>query len=122
MHKANVTLRADTAPVATVDSSPALTTITQAYRFAIDPSPEQANLFRSHIGGSRFAYNALLGLIVAVAVVLVQAVHRLDHRATTHDVVFLVEVLDRPVTSKVANPPHQHGNEERSPKQQQDDQ
>ena len=47
----------------TVDSSPALTTITQAYRYAIDPTPEQANLLRSHIGGSRFAYNALLGLV-----------------------------------------------------------
>ena len=49
----------------TVDSSPALTTITQAYRYAIDPTPEQANLLRSHIGGSRFAYNALLGLVKA---------------------------------------------------------
>ncbi len=47
----------------TVDSSPALTTITQAYRYAIDPTPEQANLLRSHIGGSRFAYNALLSLV-----------------------------------------------------------
>ena len=51
--------------MATVDSSPALTTITQAYRFAIDPSPEQANLLASHIGGSRFCYNALLGLVKA---------------------------------------------------------
>ena len=51
--------------MATVDSSPALTTITQAYRFAIDPSPEQSNLLASHIGGSRFAYNALLGLVKA---------------------------------------------------------
>jgi putative transposase len=39
--------------------------VTQAYSFAIDPTPEQANLFRSHIGGSRFAYNALLGLVAA---------------------------------------------------------
>ena len=51
--------------MAIVDSPPALTTLTQAYRFAIDPSPEQANLLRSHIGGSRFAYNALLGLVKA---------------------------------------------------------
>ncbi len=51
--------------MAIVDSPPALTTVTQAYRFAIDPSPEQANLLRSHIGGSRFAYNALLGLVKA---------------------------------------------------------
>ncbi len=51
--------------MAIVDSPPALTTVTQAYRFAIDPSPEQANLLRSHIGGSRFCYNALLGLVKA---------------------------------------------------------
>src|SRR5665213_17043 len=37
--------------------------ITQAYRYALDPTPEQANLLRSHIGGTRFAYNALLGLV-----------------------------------------------------------
>ena len=49
--------------MAIVDSPPALTTLTQAYRFAIDPTPEQANLLASHIGGSRFAYNALLGLV-----------------------------------------------------------
>ena len=49
--------------MAIVDSLPALTTLTQAYRFAIDPTPEQANLLASHIGGSRFAYNALLGLV-----------------------------------------------------------
>ena len=40
-------------------------TITQAYAYAFDPTPEQANLLRSHIGGSRFAYNALLGLVQA---------------------------------------------------------
>ncbi|HEY5092747.1 MAG TPA: RNA-guided endonuclease TnpB family protein [Acidimicrobiales bacterium] len=40
-----------------------MTTVTQAYRFAIDPSPVQANALRSHIGGTRFAYNALLGLV-----------------------------------------------------------
>jgi len=40
-------------------------TITQAYRFAIDPTAEQMNLLRSHVGGSRFAYNALLGIIKA---------------------------------------------------------
>jgi putative transposase len=38
-------------------------TITQAYRYALDPTPEQANLLRSHIGGTRFAYNALLELV-----------------------------------------------------------
>jgi putative transposase len=41
------------------------TTLSQAYRFAIDPTPEQVNLLRSHIGGSRFAYSALLGLVTA---------------------------------------------------------
>jgi len=37
--------------------------ITQAYSFAIDPTPGQVNLLRSHVGGSRFAYNTLLGLV-----------------------------------------------------------
>ena len=39
--------------------------VTQAYRFAIDPTPQQADALRSHIGGTRFAYNALLGLVKA---------------------------------------------------------
>ena len=38
-------------------------TVTQAYAYAFDPTPEQANLLRSHIGGSRFCYNTLLGLV-----------------------------------------------------------
>ena len=42
-----------------------LTTVTQAYVFALDPTPEQANALRSHIGGTRFACNALLGLVKA---------------------------------------------------------
>ena len=46
-------------------SSSAMTTVSQAYRFAIDPTPEQANFLRSHMGGTRFAYNALLGLVKA---------------------------------------------------------
>lgn len=37
--------------------------MTQAYRYALDPTPEQSNLLRSHIGGTRFAYNALLELV-----------------------------------------------------------
>ncbi len=41
------------------------TTISQAYVYAFDPTPEQMNLLRSHIGGTRFAYNALLGLVKA---------------------------------------------------------
>jgi putative transposase len=38
-------------------------TVTQAYRYALDPTSAQANLLRSHIGGTRFAYNSLLGLV-----------------------------------------------------------
>ena len=38
-------------------------TLNQAYRFALDPTGGQANLLRSHIGGTRFTYNALLGLV-----------------------------------------------------------
>lgn len=45
--------------------STSTTTVTQAYAYAFDPTPEQANLLRSHIGGSRFAYNALLALVKA---------------------------------------------------------
>ncbi len=54
-------------PIVATRESPALrpATITQSYRYAIDPTPEQANLLRSHIGGARFAYNALLGLVKA---------------------------------------------------------
>ena len=51
--------------MASSSHTPVLTTLTQAYRYALDPTPEQANLLRSHIGGSRFAYNALLGLVKA---------------------------------------------------------
>jgi putative transposase len=40
-----------------------LVTVTQAYRYELSPTLEQANLLRSHIGGTRFAYNALLGLV-----------------------------------------------------------
>ncbi|HET9089860.1 MAG TPA: IS607 family element RNA-guided endonuclease TnpB [Acidimicrobiales bacterium] len=37
--------------------------IHQAYRYAIDPTPEQVAQLRSHVGGARFAYNALLSLV-----------------------------------------------------------
>ena len=51
-------------PVAVAEKPAADTvTITQAYRYALDPTPEQAALLRSHIGGTRFAYNTLLGLV-----------------------------------------------------------
>jgi len=39
--------------------------VRQAYRYALDPTSEQANALRSHIGGTRFVYNALLGLVKA---------------------------------------------------------
>jgi putative transposase len=39
--------------------------VTQAFTFALDPTPELANPLFSHVGGSRFAYNALLGLVKA---------------------------------------------------------
>ena len=56
-----VTRRADTDHV----PSPATTSVvvTRAYAYALDPTPEQTALLRSHVGGSRFAYNALLGLV-----------------------------------------------------------
>jgi putative transposase len=31
--------------------------------YAFDPTPEQVSMLRSHVGGSRFAYNTLLGLV-----------------------------------------------------------
>ena len=40
-----------------------LTTLNRAYAYALDPTPEQVSMLRSHVGGSRFAYNALLGLV-----------------------------------------------------------
>ena len=46
-------------------SNVTMSTVPQAYVFAFDPTPEQVSLLRSHIGGTRFAYNALLGLIQA---------------------------------------------------------
>src|SRR5216110_1334108 len=32
-------------------------TVTQAYKFALDPTPRQQRMFCSHAGGARFAYN-----------------------------------------------------------------
>ncbi len=46
-------------------SNVTMSTVPQAYVFAFDPTPDQAGLLRSHIGGTRFAYNALLGLVKA---------------------------------------------------------
>jgi hypothetical protein len=35
----------------------------RAYVYAFDPTPQQVSMLRSHVGGSRFAYNTLLGLV-----------------------------------------------------------
>lgn len=43
------------------DASSAL--ITRAYVYAIDPTPDQISALRSHIGGSRYTYNLLLGIV-----------------------------------------------------------
>jgi putative transposase len=40
-------------------------TVTQAYRFALDPTEAQVDAFASHAGGARFAYNWGLDLIRA---------------------------------------------------------
>ena len=37
----------------------------QAYRFALDPTPTQAEELLSHAGGARFAYNAMLAAVKA---------------------------------------------------------
>jgi len=37
--------------------------ITRAYVYILDPTPEQISTLRSHVGGSRFAYNTLLALV-----------------------------------------------------------
>jgi putative transposase len=37
--------------------------VTQAYVYALNPTPEQISMLRNHLGGSRFAYNALLGMV-----------------------------------------------------------
>jgi putative transposase len=40
--------------------------VIQAYRFALDPTPEQDVVLRSHCGGQRFAFNWGLALLTAV--------------------------------------------------------
>jgi putative transposase len=37
-----------------------------AYRFALDPTPEQGAVLRSHCGGQRYAVNWGLALVTAV--------------------------------------------------------
>lgn len=39
--------------------------VTQAYRFALDPTSAQQRMLASHCGGRRFAYNWGLGLVKA---------------------------------------------------------
>jgi putative transposase len=46
-----------------VTSSASTTTLIRAYTYALDPTSEQSSMLRSHFGGSRFAYNAMLGLV-----------------------------------------------------------
>jgi hypothetical protein len=41
------------------------TTLTRAYAYALVPTTVQIAHLGSHVGGSRFAYNALLGLVKA---------------------------------------------------------
>jgi hypothetical protein len=41
------------------------TTVLQAYRFAVDPTPEQEAALRSHCGGQRYAFNWGLALVKA---------------------------------------------------------
>ena len=37
----------------------------QAYRFALDPTPDQIGMLESHAGGARFAYNTMLAVVCA---------------------------------------------------------
>lgn len=39
--------------------------VTQAYRYALDPTPEQAAALASHCGAARFAFNWGLALVKA---------------------------------------------------------
>jgi putative transposase len=58
----NVTPGAETDHVAK-QTPCVLTTLTQAYVYDLDPTHEQISMLRSHVGGRRFAYNAMLGLV-----------------------------------------------------------
>jgi putative transposase len=42
-----------------------MSVIHQAYKFALDPTPEQERAFHSHVGASRYVYNYLLGCMKA---------------------------------------------------------
>ena len=43
-----------------------MSAVIQAYRFALDPTPEQDAVLRSHCGGQRYAFNWGLALVRAV--------------------------------------------------------
>ncbi|SEP98266.1 IS607 family element RNA-guided endonuclease TnpB [Lentzea albida] len=43
-----------------------MSSVIQAFRFALDPAPEQVAALQSHCGGQRFAYNWGLALVKAV--------------------------------------------------------
>lgn len=45
--------------------SGAVETVTQAYRFALAPTPAQARALASHVGGARFAFNYMLAEVKA---------------------------------------------------------
>ncbi|OBB94619.1 IS607 family element RNA-guided endonuclease TnpB [Mycolicibacterium peregrinum] len=45
-----------------IDAAP---TMLRAYRFALDPTPAQEQLLRSHCGAARFAYNHMLSVVKA---------------------------------------------------------
>ena len=67
-----------------------LITITQAYVFVLDPTPSQVSHLRSHIGGTRFVYNTLLGMVKAnwdenrAKKLAGEAVVKEDHLGTRH--------------------------------------
>ena len=42
-----------------------MSSVVAAYRFALDPTPEQDVVLRSHCGGKRFAFNWGLALVKA---------------------------------------------------------
>jgi hypothetical protein len=46
--------------------TPVRTLSSSAYRFALDPTPEQDAVLRSHCGGQRYAVNWGLALVTAV--------------------------------------------------------
>ncbi|MDQ2761280.1 MAG: RNA-guided endonuclease TnpB family protein, partial [Actinomycetota bacterium] len=62
--------------------------LTQAYRFALDPTATQARALASHCGGRRFAYNWGLALVKA----------RLDERQRVRSAALVEQLADGEVT------------------------